>query len=199
MVISTGKNIKSPILGRRFKYNSNFINHNMSRISLAAQSRIKEKIDNGDYKYEKVACLCGNEDSLFLADMDGYGNYYPFVICKRCGIMRANPRLTEESYMDFYTYDYRALSGDDDTDREELYKSRIKQARDVYSFISRYVHLQPGAVVFDIGCNMGTMLLPFYEIGCEVIGVDYGVDYIEYGRKKTGLMLEIGGIEKIIE
>jgi SAM-dependent methyltransferase len=52
-------------------------------------------------------------------------------------------------------------------------------------------------VVFDVGCNMGAALLPFREKGHEVAGVDYNAEYIEFGRVKTGIPLQTGGVEAL--
>lgn len=188
-----------PFLGKRFKYDPSYRRRSMSLLALESKIRVQEKIKNLFYKYEDCDCFCGSKDSVLLSDMDRYGIYYPFVICKNCGIMRANPRMTEGSYIDFYAYEYRQLYGDNDIDKEELYKTRVNQAQEVHDFITTLITLPRNAVVFDIGCNMGTMLLPFYQGGCEVMGVDYGLEYIEYGKKKTGLKLEIGGSELLKE
>ncbi len=134
---------------------------------------------------------------MLLSETDSYGIYYPLVVCKKCGIIRADPRLSGDSYVDFYSNEYRTLYGDDDIDKNELFNIRLKQADEVYGFISSAVKLPREGVVFDIGCNMGTMLLPFHKAGFETFGVDYGTSYIEYGRSKTGLDLEAGGIEKL--
>ena len=169
----------------------------MSLRALEALSRIKSKIEGGIYKYENCTCYCGSEDSILLAEMDRYGNYYPLVICKKCGIIRCNPRLTNESYIDLYSYEYRTLFGDKDKDKDELYKLWTQKARKVHDFITKNIPLPSNAVIFDIGCNMGTMLLPFHIDGHVVLGVDYGMEHIEYGKKRAGLNLEVGGIKQL--
>lgn len=191
------KKISKPIFGKRFRYKSNYTNPYMSPIALEAKERVQAKIDDGTYKYETCNCYCGSNDSILISEIDRYGNYYPFVLCKKCGIMRKNPRLNKKAYIDFYSHEYRTLYGDKDRDMDELYKLRLKKAQERYDFITKYITLPPQTVVFDIGCGMGTMLLPFYQNGCEVMGVDYGVEFIKFGRKKTGLNLEIGGVEKL--
>ena len=185
------------IFSKRFRYRPNYINSSMSPNALKVKEKIRAKINDGTYKLEACNCYCGSNESILISEMDRYGNYYPFVLCKKCGIMRASPRLTKESYVNLYTYDYRTLYGDNDWDKNELYKMKLQQAQEAHSFIAKYITLPPKAVVFDIGCNMGTMLLPFHQNGCEVMGVDYGIEYIEFGRKKTGLNLQVGGIEKL--
>jgi len=191
--------MRSVVLGKRFMYDQNCCNSGMSGIALESKKRVDDKIKSGFYRYENNPCYCGNDDDILFAERDWFGNYYPFVMCKRCGIGRASPRLAEESYVDFYTHEYRTLYGDNDRDKEELYGLRIKQAQDVYNFIGKHITLPESALVFDIGCNMGTMLLPFYNNGCRVMGVDYGIEYIDFGRKRTGLRLEAGGVDRLMD
>jgi len=186
-----------PCLGSRFMH---VPGHNYSALSAAAagsKKRVEDKIASGEYKYVPQACFCGSDGGMLLSETDSYGIYYPLVICRKCGIIRADPRLSEDSYIDFYAKEYRTLYGDDDIDKDALFNIRLKQADQVYGFISSAVKLPPKGIVFDIGCNMGTMLLPFHKAGFETYGIDYGVPYIEYGRAKTGLDLEAGGIEKL--
>jgi 2-polyprenyl-3-methyl-5-hydroxy-6-metoxy-1,4-benzoquinol methylase len=169
----------------------------MSSLALKSKTRIREKIKSGLYKFQKSPCFCGSEHSILLAQMDGYGNYYPLVICKKCGLVRADPRLTKDAYIDFYTHEYRTLHGWDDRDKDERWLNKMNQAKKAYEFIKNQIKIPQKSVVFDIGCYMGAMLLPFYEDGHEVMGVDYDKKSIEYGRKKTSLNLEVGNMEKL--
>lgn len=171
----------------------------MEELAKESKRRFDQKISDGIYKYEKCACFCGESDDQLLSTRDIYGNYFPLVICKKCGLIRANPRLTKESYVDFYSFEYRNLYNDNDPGKDQIYPMRIKQGQAVFEQIQRHLALPDQAVVFDVGCNMGTMLLPFHQRGCRVMGVDYGQEHIKYGREKTGLILEIGGAEKLKE
>lgn len=186
-----------PFLGDRYVYVAGKVHPAMSRKALEALHRIREKIENGVYSYEDSKCVCGGARDLLLSERDRYGNYYPFVICRNCGVMRANPRLSAKAFVEFYSQEYRTLYGDNDSNKEHLYSLRIEQAENVHDFISGKIELPAGGVVYDIGCNMGTMLLPFSRQGCDVMGVDYDAQYIEFGRSKTGLNLEVGGVEKL--
>ena len=186
-----------PCLGNRFLHIPGHSNSVLSAAAAGSKKRVEDKIGSGIYKYVPQGCFCGSNEGMLLSETDSYGIYYPLVICRKCGIIRANPRLSEESYIDFYANEYRTLYGDDDIDKNALFYIRLKQADEVHDFISSAVKLPRAGVVFDIGCNMGTMLLPFHKAGFETYGVDYGASYIEYGREKTGLDLEAGGIEKL--
>ncbi len=169
----------------------------LSKIASDAKNSVERKIQEGFYDLADYACFCGSSECLEISERDRYGLYYPFVVCKRCGIMRANRMMTLNSYQRFYNDEYRTLYGDDDVDRNKLYKLGIKQGREIYEYITEYLPLNSGTV-FDIGCNMGTMLLPFYVNGFEVFGVDYGSKNIEFGREKTGMQnLMVGGVERL--
>ena len=50
--------------------------------------------------------------------------------------------------------------------------------------------------VLDVGCGMGGLLVPFKENNFSIYGVDYGSDYVEYGKSKN-LNLGIGGIKDV--
>ncbi|MFC1580606.1 class I SAM-dependent methyltransferase [Thermodesulfobacteriota bacterium] len=186
-----------PFLGKRFKYNPNYINRSMSVAASEAKSRVRENIRSGKYKYENCGCYCGSEDAVLISEIDAYGNYYPLVLCKSCGIMRANPRWRKQDYVDFYMNEYRPLYGEKEKNNAEWNTLKLKEAKDVYNFITNHVTLPSNSVIFDIGCNKGIMLLPFRNAGSVVKGVDYGAENIEYGIEKMGLDLEVGGVETL--
>jgi 2-polyprenyl-3-methyl-5-hydroxy-6-metoxy-1,4-benzoquinol methylase len=186
-----------PLLGRRFMYEAGRIDRRWGRERAAAFREFRENIESGAYAFEGSPCFCGSGQDILISETDRYGNYYPFVICRGCGTMRANPRMSAKAYAEFYSREYRTLYGDNEVDKERLYLSRVEQGGEVYRFISAKVKLPKGAVVFDIGCNMGAMLLPFSRAGCDVSGVDFDAEYIEFGRRKTGLDLAIGSAEKL--
>jgi len=191
--------INGDLLSERFSFQEGIISPLIGPKAMKAKQAFNKKINSGLYKFEDCKCYCGSEEGRILSETDRYGNYYPFVICNRCGIMRANPRLSLDSYVDFYENDYRTLYGDDEDKLDSLYSLRQEQAEKVFNFISGRIALEKDSVVFDIGCNMGTMLLPFLKAGCRVSGVDYGHRFIEYGKSRGNAFIEVGGIDKLFE
>jgi 2-polyprenyl-3-methyl-5-hydroxy-6-metoxy-1,4-benzoquinol methylase len=107
--------------------------------------------------------------------------------------------MTRESYAKFYANEYRTLYGDNDMSKEKLFQLRVAQGKELCKIITRIIPIAKDSVVFDIGCDTGTMLIPFHDSGCKVMGVDYGTDDINLGKKMTGLNLQVGGIEKLKE
>ncbi len=55
------------------------------------------------YSFEGVSCcICEEKNFELLSKKDRYGLYTPVVICKECGLIQVNPRMTQESYNQFY-------------------------------------------------------------------------------------------------
>jgi SAM-dependent methyltransferase len=52
--------------------------------------------------------------------------------------------------------------------------------------------------VYEVGCGAGGLLLPFYEAGKRVAGVDLGGEYLEVGRSR-GMQLVHGNAETLLE
>lgn len=188
---------------RRLAWNDGKIQPRTLKVGHKAREaikKIKQKIVTGEYEFENVSCFCGSCDDMVISEIDRYGFYYPLAICKRCGLIRANPRMTKASYIKFYAEEYRNAYGESDSGVAKLFEYRINQGKQRYNYLVKHVDLPAKAVVFEVGCDFGTALLPFAEAGYDVYGCDYGVEHIEYGRKKTGLKnLFIGGLEKLIE
>jgi len=148
------------------------------------------KVNAGIYKKQDVRCFCGSNDYTQITDKDRYGIDYSLRLCKNCGILYSNPRMTEESFKLFYETDYRNIY----SDRGEVGEtSRIKDL--VYDTLKDY-ELPLPKTVFEIGCGTGSNLKYFDE--CMCIGVDYDSKAIEKG-KAMGLDLYAGGLEVLEE
>ena len=154
--------------------------------------QVKMKLASGIYYVETVPCYCGEKDSLPVVEQDRYGFDYRMGMCKNCGILYANPRMTAETYQRFYNDEYRKVYDDETT--EDVFKNGLKQGATFVEFLSHF-EIKP-KVIFEIGCNTGAWLMPFKEQGAEVYGVDYNQERTEFGRSQ-GLSLLTGGIEQL--
>src|SRR6185295_4125101 len=74
--------------------------------------RVKRKLATGVYQTEPVACFCGSTSALLVTDKDRYGFDHAMWLCKDCGVIYANPRMTDESYAEFYATEYRKIYDD---------------------------------------------------------------------------------------
>jgi SAM-dependent methyltransferase len=152
------------------------------------------KVASGIYSKENVDCFCGSSNYRQITQKDRYGIDYSLCLCVDCGLLYSNPRMTEESFEQFYRDDYRMIYSDrmeigTYTD-EQKGSSRIKDM--VYDTLKEFELPMP-KIVFEIGCGTGSSLVPFKK-DCDCIGVDYDADAINKGRD-LGLDLRHGGID----
>lgn len=69
------------------------------------------------------------------------------------------------------------------SDRQTYFNELAQTSRDFYiSYLKRFVDIQKGTRVLEIGCGEGGNLLPFAEIGCEVTGIDRSSNRIAQAR-----------------
>lgn len=176
----------------------------LNEVQKDAKHEIEKLIKDGIYEFESVPCLCASpvENDLLLATVDRYGLKHHTVICRKCGLIRTNPRLTQASYNNFYQNWYRQLySGwrhlDQDRFREQFH-CYLSRGEKIVAFLrSHHVEIT-GKKVLEIGCGGGWNLLAFERQDAKTIGFDYG-KYIKFGKKLYGLDLYNGGIREAIE
>ena len=152
---------------------------------------VQAKIASGEYAVESVSCFCGSTDSKPVTTHDRYGFDYRMVLCRSCGILYTNPRMTAEAYRLFYENEYRLIY-DDGLDAEEEFLRGTKCGKHLADYFLDY-GIQP-RVVFDVGCNVGAWLKHFQDIGATVYGVDYNAKNASYGRDH-GIPVLDGGLE----
>ncbi len=188
-------------LSCQYKYNGK------SRTDLTPnQKKIKKKIisdfKNGVIKWEKNKCRCSANNDLIVANKDRLGFKLRIVLCKECGLVRADPRISEKDIGLFYEKYYRKLFtyGINEKIQEEIllnnFNGELKRGRDIlFNFVKKHTPLTNG-VVFDFGAGTGGMLKVFKDAGFETFGVDLNENYLDYGRK-MGLNLKKGSIDEL--
>jgi 2-polyprenyl-3-methyl-5-hydroxy-6-metoxy-1,4-benzoquinol methylase len=161
----------------------------------AARKLVKRKIAEGAYQFESVPCaICGGEDFEVIATKDRYEIDNRVVICRDCGLIQTNPRMTAKSYREFYQRDYRQLYTWKQT-IDEHFEHMAHRAERILNFVNQHTKLTPGKVL-DVGCSSGGMLHTFKQSGYDVTGVDYDKSRVEYGTAK-GLNIITGDVYDI--
>jgi len=150
---------------------------------------IKTRIMEGAYEFAKFACpICGEADSDKLSSKDRYGLYAPIVICKNCGLIRADPCMTEDSYIHFYKHVYRQLYVGVKAPDNAYFEKAERAGAVTCNFLSNHMSVA-GKRVLDVGCGSGALLKCLQNKGASVKGIDLGEEYLVYAIERYGIDL----------
>lgn len=154
-------------------------------------------------KLEDLGCnYCDSRDFKVLSRRDRYGLAVTTVICKRCGLVFINPRMTALGYSQFYENFYREQS--------RKYKNREnvrnleagfeKQKKFGGQLASEFLpHLKSGLLV-EVGSSAGGILAGFKETisGMEVLGLEPSSVEAAFAESK-GISTRVGLFESFSE
>ena len=168
---------KKPILGKRYKYTPRSI-LKLNELQVQAKGSVEEKMLSGIYALENVACFCGSNSDVLLAERDRHGLKVSTVICTKCGLIRTNPRMTQRAYTSFYECEYRPLYTGISKPSESFFREQCVRGARIYSLVKHYID---SGTVFDIGCGAGGLLFAFQQANWQGAGVDYNEEYLGYG------------------
>jgi 2-polyprenyl-3-methyl-5-hydroxy-6-metoxy-1,4-benzoquinol methylase len=137
--------------------------------------------------------LCGAEDFEDLSQRARDGQRHRTTICRRCGMVWANPPPSRGSVRTYYSDEYR----------HDYKGTKVRTLPQIYhagiGAIARYraarVLLTPGAAVLDIGCGGGELVYLLRRFGIEAQGVEPDAIYSEQARRDLGLPVSTGFVE----
>lgn len=163
------------------------------------KEKVENKVDSQQYKFEKVSCcICGYNNFEVLAEKDRYGLYMSVVICKECGLIQTNPRMTQDSYNEYYDVEYRKLYGGIEKPSQDFFKSQYIHGKAIYEYLENRLDTKlTNLKVLEVGVGAGGILQYFKEKGNEVYGCDLGSEYLMFGKNVYGLNLYRGTIDDI--
>lgn len=152
---------------------------------------VTKKLESGEYAVEVVSCCCGSGNFNLLAKKDRYGIPCDTVICRECGLIQLNPRMTPEAYNRFYNDEYRRL----DTQKpwQEMFDLQYEQGKAV----SEAVQNENNINILEVGCYTGGALKALSDKGHNCIGIDIDSDIIAKSKNKTDLNLFVGSIDSL--
>lgn len=138
---------------------------------------------------EHILCnFCGSDDYQVLSDEGTDGLPLTSCICKRCGLIYINPRMTKEGYKFYYEKEYRDKTinyGEkgSDFDCGRLYETTKPHGRMLGEFMRR--HLNVSGAIMEIGSGAGGVLAGIKEVlGREVEGLEPSAVEAAYAQKK---------------
>jgi len=190
------------VISKRFRYQKgrrlNYKSPSALRDDLIGQ--FEEKVESGAYLFERVDCpICRRSTELVeLSQIDCHGLYTPVVICRECGLVQTNPRLTMSAYDAFYNNEYfgiyKGRLGPDD----EIFSSQEKRGENIYRYLADN-GLLPGKApyVVEVGCGAGGLLRRFADKGARVLGVDLGKEAVSAARQRYGLNYVAGTLKDL--
>lgn len=122
--------------------------------------------------------VCDASDAEEIRSKDRHGNPLRSVICRHCGLVWTDPRLSPEEVRQFYGQLYRS-------EYKGAYEPRPRhQYRNAKVAIERVERLkgfvQRGSRVFDVGAGSGEVVYVLRAIGCEASGVEPNEAYARY-------------------
>ncbi|PTY40509.1 class I SAM-dependent methyltransferase [Brachyspira hampsonii] len=147
--------------------------------------------------FNNYSCLCGANDDIIIASEDRYGIDCNFVICKNCGLVRINPYYKPEFIQTFYSQFYSTIYRGTNQCIKDVFNSKIDSGNVIIEHLKNYTDFN-SKKVFEIGCGSGGILKAFKNIGCDVYGVDYGKDYLEFA-KNNGIKVVEGDFNMLKE
>lgn len=158
----------------------------LNSIQKRQKSTVGKKIQKGIYELEYANCpICGEEDDFEqISEQDRYGLYHPVAVCRSCGLVQARPRLTQDSYAEFYRKEYRLLYHGEDDWEANLFDSQYERAESVYGYIDEVCGLSGTENVLDVGAGTGGMLAYFQNKNHDCIGCDLDSSAVAYAASK---------------
>lgn len=186
-------NIKSTMLNKRFK-NDGVPTIKLNELQLKSRDIVNQKVSDNVYAFEEVNCaVCDNRHFELISEKDRYGLEMKIVICKDCGLVQTNPRMTQESYNDFYNTEYRPLYVGKNKPTALFFQRQYERGKTMYEYLkaNNALPTKENPFLLEVGCGAGGILQYFKEQGFKTFGTDLGTSYLEYGRSK-GLELASG-------
>ena len=153
-----------------------------------AKQSFNSALRDGLMREIEVGCpVCGEQNYEDFCAIDRIGLKVQSVMCSRCPTLYSRKRFDERSLAVFYSKFYREMYTGSSVPTDGWFEEQVLSGNKILSqlkglgVISRDLS---GKRVLEVGCGSGGILVPFTEIGAEVVGIDFDDTYMEAGRKR---------------
>jgi 2-polyprenyl-3-methyl-5-hydroxy-6-metoxy-1,4-benzoquinol methylase len=154
---------------------------------LAKQS-FNKALQNGLMREIEVGCpVCGEQTFDNFCAIDRIGLKVQSVMCTRCPTLYSRKRFDEQSLAVFYSKFYREMYTGSSVPTTGWFEDQVLSGRKILGQLKELGVVSQdlsGKCVLEVGCGSGGILIPFTEIGADVIGIDFDDTYMEAGRKR---------------
>jgi len=150
------------MLAKRFKYDGKPAIR-LNELQLRMKKQIERKIEDGIYSFDEVpCCVCGGNNLEILSQKDRYGLYVSVVICKDCGLIQTNPRMTQGAYNQFYEMEQKKLYVGNDIPTDKYFESQYERGTRIYAHIEKNLRIDlTNLKVLEVGTGAGGILHAF--------------------------------------
>ena len=129
---------------------------------------------------------------MLIGEIDRYAIPVRTVICRNCALMRTDPIMNEDAYVDFYQNYYRSLYNGTDLATEDFYNDQVIRGNRLHTFLSSRVSLR-GKTILEVGVGAGGILTALCQSGAIGTGCDFGESYLQFATTK-GLDVKSGDL-----
>jgi 2-polyprenyl-3-methyl-5-hydroxy-6-metoxy-1,4-benzoquinol methylase len=154
---------------------------------LAKQS-FNKALRDGLMREIEVECpVCGEHTFEDFCSIDRIGLKVQSVMCARCPTLYSRKRFDEQSLAVFYSKFYREMYTGSSVPTAGWFEKQVSSGNKILNQLKDLgviSHDLSGKRVLEVGCGSGGILIPFTEIGAEVVGIDFDDTYMEAGRKR---------------
>ena len=187
------------ILGKRYQDDSEptlVLTETQLKNKLAFESRVRA----GEYPTEQVPCvLCGSGNFEPLSEKDRYGFHAVVVICRGCGLVQTNPRMTQDSYAKFYADEYRGIYDPTPGKTDLFFESQKKHAKEIHDSILKHSSIElTNRMIVEIGAGAGGVLKYFADLGHPTFGVDLDPACVKFANE-NGVEVQVGTLDRVIQ
>jgi 2-polyprenyl-3-methyl-5-hydroxy-6-metoxy-1,4-benzoquinol methylase len=163
-----------------------------------ARQEVLAKLGNGTYQLSHHKCpLCDTDEFVVIAERDRYSLPLQTLACCHCGLLMTNPLMRGSDYADFYQHHYTFLYEGFQCSPALFFEGQQAAGKRLYDTVRNYVDICDMRVA-EVGCAAGGILFYFQSYCKDVVGCDFGTDFMSYGMTR-GLRLKVGGVETLRE
>ena len=124
-----------------------------------------------EFKFSYQDCFCGEKNYEIISTKTRTGQNFTTAQCIKCGTLRINPYMTEESTDKYYKEIYGLIKRGN-ISALDLFKRQQNDAHKVYSFLKEYVNQNSNIVDFGGGAGGKTHLFAKNDYNISIIESD---------------------------
>lgn len=164
----------------------------LNEVQIDCLKHFSNDLNNGVFKQETLPCICGASNGVLVAKRERHNLPINTYLCSNCGMLWSNPQLTDESLIKYYSEVYRIEHSGNSFSDDDFYFEQNEHGSRILNFVRPFLPSQD-AIIFDVGCGAGGIIVPFVRDGFHGYGCDFGKNYLQYGIAQ-GLSLVQGGV-----